>query len=887
MAIIIYTYSDPYKINKERYWAMIKNSFHLCVSQTLVNGLCDQYKDFYKGKLTTITRLINHLYNDWESDITAINQRAAIDNLIGYMDYHEIIDDIASEDIVKSLKRNRSYVLESIRIMFELGMNPDHIKRSELTYEQKCVVAIYKELIHTNNKFFALKNDFSKKEIDDAITATIEDAIQDESRRREINQINKEIIVVHGIHQFSPIMLRAIETISKHRNVIILFNYQQDYKNAYQTWLNIYSWFESKIIFSEQNFHNNSQQFGGGKIADSMAAMISGNTAAIDLSEQISVVEFDNQTEFAGYIAKKFEAAEMERAQNGFARPALYYMKEQFYAANSKVNNILKIFFPEQFGERNFLDYPIGHFFISITNMWDPSTQGMRIKDIKDIYECLSSGIITEKTPGSLVATMDQCRLYFSSETTIKGIVKRLRRLKRRIGELGDELQKDELQRIEYYNVSECEIDYLIAGLNELNDIAEQFFLDFNDQRNDFKAFYKKVADVLVSKVLEKKDLDDEFKDIVQRVLIRLNEVQEIEASASFDCLRETMQIYLQQTSKDGNGANWIVRNFEQIDGDILRQNSRDYEKVYHFACLSDQDMGVTHKDEFPWPLDLGFFEVAQAPVDWKYQVYMTSRIEYKNFRRYAFIYGLAFSRCKVKISYIKHENDQENELYYLLKILNAKVIPYEPKCVDRMKKNGSYIQTENTMYRQFTQYDLIRYRLCSYRFLLESIIEGKTIYKDEFLLRLYLAVILEHRARCHFSGKSYVRNLVYEYLVEQMDALASDFPFVTQLNIADLLTVAIDYIDHKAVKNNRFINLRDKEKDYMTNRENFLAVPMGKNRDSAGHEIFKSATQAEVNDMLSAEKLGKDQYFRRLNGLCEKCADHDICLEIFKVKKK
>lgn len=61
MSIIIYTYSNPYKINREQYWALIKNSFHLCVSQTLVNGLCDQYRDFYKGKLTTMNRFINNL----------------------------------------------------------------------------------------------------------------------------------------------------------------------------------------------------------------------------------------------------------------------------------------------------------------------------------------------------------------------------------------------------------------------------------------------------------------------------------------------------------------------------------------------------------------------------------------------------------------------------------------------------------------------------------------------------------------------------------------------------------------------------------------------------------------------------------------------------------
>lgn len=48
--------------------------------------------------------------------------------------------------------------------------------------------------------------------------------------------------------------------------------------------------------------------------------------------------------------------------------------------------------------------------------------------------------------------------------------------------------------------------------------------------------------------------------------------------------------------------------------------------------------MSITRKDEFPWPLDINFFEVAQAPVDWKYQVFVTSRLEYKNFKRYALI---------------------------------------------------------------------------------------------------------------------------------------------------------------------------------------------------------------------------------------------------------
>ena len=712
MAIVIYTYSNPYRLHSEPYWALIKNAFHLCASQTLASGLCDQYKnDFFEGKLTTITRFINKLYDEWESPATEINQRAAIDNLIGYMCFDEMIgEDIDHEDIRLSLRRNRSYVVKSVKTMFELGMNPDHIQDAALTYEQRCVVEIYRELRRTNNKHFVLKSGFNGDEIDTAISETMDEALRNESNRDRLSEVKKDVIVVHGIHQFTPIMLKTIEILGEHKNVFILFNYVPDYKNVYQTWLNVYSWFESKITFSPQNFYDHSRDFAGGRIADNIAAMIAGSTATIDYSEKITVTQFDNQTEFAGYIAKKFESAETKRAKDHYVHSALYYMDEQIYAANSNVNDILKIYFPEQFGERNFLDYPIGHFFIAITNLWDEETKGMQIKDINDIYECLSCGIIDEGKKGQVITTFDKCKLYFQDEKNIKRIIKKLKKLRERIEDLdSDSAESKELSRLEYYDVHPEDIDELITALKALNEVADTFFSDFSDQKNDFRAFYEKVSDVLVKQVLSKEDIDSEFREIVVRVLDHLKEVRGLEAKASFDCLKETMQLYLQQVPKEGKGARWIARNFEQIDGDVLRKNFSDQDKTYHFACLSDQDMGITHRDEFPWPLDIDFFEVAQAPVDWKYQVYVTSRLEYKNFRRYALVYGLAFSKCKIKLSYIKNAPDQENELYYLLRVLNAKPESYIIDDPNAGKRNDRYIQVEDSLYRELSQYDLMK----------------------------------------------------------------------------------------------------------------------------------------------------------------------------------
>ena len=888
MAIVIYTYSNPYRLHKEPYWAFIKNGFHLCASQTLASGLCDQYTEFFEGKLTTITRFINKLYDQWESPVTEINQRAIIDNFIDYMNFDSVIgESINIDDIRLSLKRNRSYVVRSIKIMFELDMDPDHIQDAALTYEQKCLVEIYRELRKTNNKHFLIKTDFTNEEINVAIAETMEEALRNKINRSRLDEVKKDVVVVHGIHQFSPIMLKTIELLGEYKNVFIIFNYVPDYKNVYQTWLNVYSWFESKITISPHNYYDHSKDYTGSRIADNIAAMIAGSTATIDYSEKIEVIEFNNQTEFAGYIAKRFEKAEHERARHNYEHSALYYMDEQIYAANSNVNDILKIYFPEQFGERNFLDYPIGHFFLAITNLWDEESKGMNIKDINNIYECLSCGIIAETKKGQAVSTFEKCKLYFQNEKTIKKINKKLRGLKERLEEMDpgvDELE--ELSRIEYFDVSPDEIDGLIDALSALNEIVETFFLEFRDQENDFKAFYEKISDVLVKQVLSKEDIDSEFREIVQRVLERLEEVQGVEAKASFDCLRETMQIYLQQVPKEGKGAHWIVRNFEQIDGDVLRKNHKGQEVVYHFACLSDQDMSITHRDEFPWPLDIEFFEVAQAPVDWKYQVYVTSRMEYKNFRRYALVYGLAFSKHKIKLSYIKNAPDHENEMYYLLKVLNANPKPYFLDDPNSLKKDDSFIKIEDSSYRKFSQYDLMKYRLCRYRFLLETIIEGKSVYKDEFLLNLYLIIILEHRTRKAFSGKKYVKSIVRNYLVEQMDELAYDFPFINHSDKIDAINKAADYIEEHATFRGRFANIKSGEIDYMVKRENFLSVPTSS--DESFKEVFKNATQSEVDYTLNEENLDQEKYQRARNMLCEKCSEKDICLEVFKsIKSK
>ena len=599
-----------------------------------------------------------------------------------------------------------------------------------------------------------------------------------------LDSLNMNRVVIHGVHQFTPIMLRLIEKLSEYKEVILLFNYQKQYKNIYQTWIDIYSAFDYPIVMQEgQEFKPNimfANSYKGNLLADNLGKLVEGNKKEICKDYTYEVIEYDNLTEFASYVADLYKDALENNPDN-----PLRGMREQIYAADSSVNDILKTYFPEQFGERQFLNYPLGHFFLALANMWDPANNEIVITDLNDIRECLSAGILQEEYLGELSTIFNKMIALFEGCHSIHDMTARIKRLKKNKKHLSDQTKKEYISHISYYSVSMDEVEKLLNALTELDDLSAYFYEDFDNRANNFKDFYKKLKSYLQDEVLCSNELGEEFSDIIRRVLMRLEEVEDIDASASFECLKSTMSIYLVQETKPGKSANWIVRGFEQVDGDILRSENVKGESntVYHFACLTDEDITSVKKSEFPWPLDNEFFEVAQEPVDWKYQVYVKSRKEYKNFKRYALVYGLEFNRAKFKLSFVKRDGDKERDLYYLLKLLGVKKKPYNISRIGNKKAEAPTIQIKGAGIGKFNEFDYYRFRICKYRFLMESLLENTTVYKDNFLLLKYMEVLLENQVKEKMQGFPISEIVLIKELDEAYDELKRYFPFVKNVN--------------------------------------------------------------------------------------------------------
>lgn len=214
MSVIIYTYRDPYKLkeNKE-LWKEISSCPYFCAAQTLVNGLKVVYgAAFQIGRVTTVKNLTDVLYEKWNGTACAVKQHADIDNIIVNSSDITGISRIELDNVKKSFLFNRDEVFTSIRTMFELKMEPQNIVDKYLTPEQRFIVSVYKKIRASEKvKDFCLEQDFTEEQINKAIIKAMTTAKDNSSTKNEIEVETLDHIVIHGVHQFSPLLLRAIE----------------------------------------------------------------------------------------------------------------------------------------------------------------------------------------------------------------------------------------------------------------------------------------------------------------------------------------------------------------------------------------------------------------------------------------------------------------------------------------------------------------------------------------------------------------------------------------------------------------------------------------------------------------------------------------------------
>lgn len=870
MGLKIYTYSNPYEIDCESFWNEIKDCAHFCVSQTMVNGMNQTYPNLKKRQSTaTIKSLVNALYEDWESINTNIRQIMEVDNAISELDSQTT----CLENVKRSLLFNTKSIVSCIRMFKELELDSGLMNKKDLNIDQQYLVELYKIIDKKQNSTFSFERASSQNFVEKAI----DDAILYHKKNVDLSAINRNRIVIHGIHQFTPAMLVAIEDISKYKDVILLFNYQKQYSSVYETWMNIYSIFDLPINNQSVNqfvpmpLLINSYQ--SNVLADYIGHLSNGEFIEKNkILNNLEIIEFDNTTEFANYVAMLFDKAKKTNRQNSNVNNPLEFMEEQLYSASGKVNDILRAYFPEQFGERHFLDYPIGHFFVSTTNMWDYETKSVRIENFSDIKECLNSGIICESNSGQLVSTFNMVEPYIERENTIDGINKKINQLIKNANK-----KHEDKDKVGYFNVNFDALQELKKALTELEQIINSFFYDFDNGGDNFRRFYKRIRAFIISRIGDINELDEEMHTVIERLLTRLEE-SDLPENGTFNSLKHTMSYYLNQDENIARGAHWIVRNFDQIDGDILRSATQDPDKVcYHFCCLSDKDICSGRDERLPWPLDIKFFEYSYKALDFKYQLFLKSKMEYRNFKRYALLYGLEFNRVACKLSYVKNEENKDNDLFYMFKLLGVNIRKHSSFNSNNylghmlIESKGEDIEEAVKM---ISTEDKMKLKLCPYRFALESIEQGKTIFRDRFLIHSYLKILISNSVKKKLNGKPYNDDIIKKAIQEEYEVIEVRFRISDELEKTQIISSVYKEI----------YSYISSMKKYNRNKNAFPIISSQMDREMHLKRDFLNISIKGLLDIPKDEEVKQaliDKKFYCKHGKhCLYCASKDICLE-------
>jgi len=402
---------------------------------------------------------------------------------------------------------------------------------------------------------------------------------------------------------------------------------------------------------------------------------------------------------------------------------------------------------------------------------------------------------------------------------------------------------KHHLKQMSVYNpeyVTLDDLDCLLNAVIELNRIAKVLFvINSSAEYIGFKEHFKRLEDFIQQRAPDSMILQEE-KELIEELLERLRSVgtnldneNTDEPGGTIDDLKEGLYFYLRQ--KNVEQADWIVRNFEQIDGDILRSKNQEEDRCYHFACLSDRDMNKKTDDLLPWPLTDRFIMKAYTPIEQRFHVYYAALSEYANFLKYALFYGLYFNKRKVRLSYVRDYNkDYIVQPYFLLSMMGIKPRPYNgfsfvfydnmSNSYEHAAEPGVQYSTNVTPNIRIKHEHLIAFSLCPYLFFIAYTFKGIMIHNSLFIFGHYFVnLLIDLVWEKRLSGRPVDIELsrLNGYIDNEQILLSQYFPFWKKANdFADLKRQAYNFIKNQLIYNNRIFRSYDNK--YMEIRLKF-----------------------------------------------------------------
>lgn len=913
------TYPDPFNIsNNKELWSLMTKSPHFCASQTLVQGLNRHYKKSSFDFIQTLQTFIDNMYSDFNNNF---------DNDIKlYLTISDYIKNLQDETLKSSLKFNIAQIVESIKLLLIMRSDSEMFDKNNLTFEQKEVLKIYNYVCSTDlgklfEKYDTFKKDDIKKVLDKCLLDDINGYIQREKNSSEIickdlseskenllnlkkeyqleaSKINiflggaskqnylekiEEIngylkliekgidfqnIVIHGVHKITPLMYFLFKILDNLEiNVIFVINYMQNYPEVCKTWHNVYAFTKCKFEYVSDlpNIYND--------IGYSLGGLFENHYSHRTFTNKL--IKFKNLTHFTDDVSNVYgESKKSSKSSDS----VLSNMKVQYYSVDSNSSNkILKIYYPEQFGSKHFLSYPIGQFILNLYNMWDSKNKQLKLSFTK-LYECINSGLFLKSNTSKMFDICKKVSSFYPEEMTIDVFKERTNELKKNLHTIAINNDFNMLKYLSFYNIDNEDICLLEEYINSIETICNILFAEENV---NYKKHFNKLIEI-VSGAVDNENISQIELDLIKEITNRLNVSSNHSIEGNVEDIKEAIFYYLSAV-KEFDSSNWIVRGFDQIDGGVLLSRTSQAKK-YHFACLSNNHLCGKRLKELPYPLTLEMFknyEESDSAISVMYECYKEER----NYLRFYLFYALMFTQKEIELSYI--ENEQEDEIslpYYPLKTIGVEEVEKEESLLFKLEMEKEDENKDISFDINCLNYnDLEIFSICPYKFFLTKVLKNKIIYNNDYHIKYFCVIFFT----TYFSKK--YKDCKFSQVEKDIDkeiiTLKPLFSFLIDIEFFDIVRKLKE--DMKKSLEDEKITLSDEK--YINRKINFLfAQWRARSFDGIDGEkqmIFPEdrvdSIQEEIVDYINKnsthnfEVRKKYPYYK----ICENCNYSDVCL--------
>lgn len=370
MAREVYTYSDIARLAESKAFQEIKKHPIITVSADLRRGLkgrldLDRVNGLFRADesvhVTDFHTLLSRIDDDWRADQHQFQQLVIMSEELRRR-LMAAGDDPRLQSWLTGCMRNLHRMQSAITLLEEAEVKPEDLRLS--TDRNLLLLADLWDLL--------LEREPSIREHRAKMARMTDRAAWDPVLRTAFRMSDVSAVrtlVFHDFYFITPLQERVMQLLERAGfHLIYLIQYDKNHPFVHEIWERTYA--PENGYPEKTNWHGDADER-----QNPWAEIFEGKQVTLPNSVQIR--EYASMMEFVDDVPNI--------RQGGYT----------LYSANfTAANAVLREYYPEEFGERKILSYPIGQFISTLNQMWDEQLQQITLTE-DQLIDCFASGWLT------------------------------------------------------------------------------------------------------------------------------------------------------------------------------------------------------------------------------------------------------------------------------------------------------------------------------------------------------------------------------------------------------------------------------------------------------------------------------------------------------------